>query len=242
MAPSDRVLGETLANSPMALAIAALSSATSPRASHLAFCPARQLRCRDIRLPRLFFGVIGVLVAPPRFHVAPATYFTIKIVPFGPSCSVTTSRAVAVSGLHSVVSSSGTARQLENELDARPVGAGVMFVRDDSCHFCPDHRRDHLRPHRRNTGGGGGPRGLGACSPPVSQIPGSWAFGGLGRAYGSVMMVVLPSPSCSSVVRFMKVPLPAPWRRQPSLQECPRGNLRGLMSCLTGLCILWVPL
>ena len=34
----------------------------------------------------------------------------------------------AISGWHSIVSSSGTARQLENEMDARPVGAGVMFV------------------------------------------------------------------------------------------------------------------
>ena len=34
----------------------------------------------------------------------------------------------AISGWHSIVSSSGTARQLESELDARPVGAGVMFL------------------------------------------------------------------------------------------------------------------
>jgi len=34
----------------------------------------------------------------------------------------------AVSGWHSIVSSSGTARQLEYETDARPVGGGVMFV------------------------------------------------------------------------------------------------------------------
>ena len=34
----------------------------------------------------------------------------------------------SISGWHSIVSSSGTARQLENELDARPVGGGVMFV------------------------------------------------------------------------------------------------------------------
>jgi hypothetical protein len=33
----------------------------------------------------------------------------------------------AISGWHSIVSSSGTARQLENEMDTRPVG-GVMFV------------------------------------------------------------------------------------------------------------------
>ena len=34
----------------------------------------------------------------------------------------------SISGWHSIVSSSGTARQLEYETDARPVGGGVMFV------------------------------------------------------------------------------------------------------------------
>ena len=75
----------------------------------------------------LFFGIIGVFVLHPDFTLPAYTDFTIRIGPIWPIMFVTIACG-AISGWHSIVSSSGTARQLENELDARPVGGGVMFV------------------------------------------------------------------------------------------------------------------
>ena len=75
----------------------------------------------------LFFGIIGIFVARPDM-LHPATLkFAIAIGPLWPIMFVTIACG-AISGWHSIVSSSGTARQLESELDARPVGAGVMFL------------------------------------------------------------------------------------------------------------------
>jgi carbon starvation protein CstA len=67
----------------------------------------------------------GILVLP---GFTPAYQsFEIGIGPLWPIMFVTIACG-AISGWHSIVSSSGTARQLESELDARPVGAGVMFL------------------------------------------------------------------------------------------------------------------
>jgi carbon starvation protein len=75
----------------------------------------------------LFFGIIGVFVLRPDFTLPAYTDFTIPIGPIWPIMFVTIACG-AVSGWHSIVSSSGTARQLESEMDARPVGAGIMFL------------------------------------------------------------------------------------------------------------------
>ncbi|MCX8110895.1 MAG: hypothetical protein N3D15_06565, partial [Syntrophorhabdaceae bacterium] len=75
----------------------------------------------------LFFGIIGVIILHPNITLPAYTGFTIRIGPIWPIMFVTIACG-AISGWHSLVSSSGTARQLENELDARPVGGGVMFV------------------------------------------------------------------------------------------------------------------
>ncbi len=71
MAPSDRILGKTLAEQPMALGHRGIRLLLlRRRASHLAFCPARQLRCRLHRLPRALFRGDRRPGAPPRFHAA----------------------------------------------------------------------------------------------------------------------------------------------------------------------------
>ena len=75
----------------------------------------------------LFFGIIGVFVARPDMVQPAYTQYWIPIGPLWPMLFVTIACG-AISGWHSIVSSSGTARQLESELDARPVGAGVMFL------------------------------------------------------------------------------------------------------------------
>jgi carbon starvation protein len=71
----------------------------------------------------ILFGLIGVLVLHPDFTLPATTTFSIPIGPLWPMMFVTIACG-AISGWHSIVSSSGTARQLEYEPDARPVGAG----------------------------------------------------------------------------------------------------------------------
>ncbi|RLC80526.1 MAG: hypothetical protein DRI61_05595 [Chloroflexi bacterium] len=74
-------------------------------------------------------GIIGLLVWHPGFGDFPA--FRTALVPgLGPIWPIlfVTIACGAISGWHSLVSSSGTARQLENEVDALPVGGGAMFL------------------------------------------------------------------------------------------------------------------
>lgn len=74
-------------------------------------------------------GVIGMIVWHPTITDFPAfTSFTVAgLGPLWPIMFVTIACG-AISGWHSLVSSSGTARQLEKETDALPVGGGAMFM------------------------------------------------------------------------------------------------------------------
>ena len=92
----------------------------------------------------LLFGIIGVFVLHPDFTLPAYTGFSIKIGPLWPILFVTIACG-AISGWHSIVSSSGTARQLEYETDARPVGGGVMFVEMMLASLRSGHCRDDFR-------------------------------------------------------------------------------------------------
>ena len=70
-----------------------------------------------------FTGAVNTTFAIPAF----VTGFQPHLGPIWPILFVTISCG-AVSGWHSLVSTSGTARQLEKETDALPVGAGAMFT------------------------------------------------------------------------------------------------------------------
>jgi len=73
-------------------------------------------------------AVIGIAVWHPNFTNFPAfTNFNVSLGPLWPILFVTIACG-AISGWHSLVSSSGTARQLESEADALPVTGGVMFA------------------------------------------------------------------------------------------------------------------
>jgi carbon starvation protein len=85
------------------------------------------------------FGIVGAIVgivlaslgvgaATAAFQIPAYTHWSIaSLGPLWPILFVTISCG-AVSGWHSLVSTSGTARQLEKETDALPVGAGAMFT------------------------------------------------------------------------------------------------------------------
>ncbi|MEW6668152.1 MAG: carbon starvation CstA family protein [Thermodesulfobacteriota bacterium] len=202
-APSDSIIGKDLANSRALWAIAAF-----------VFCYfAAVLPIWRFALPinyvasyivflGLLFGLIGVLVLHPDFNLPAYTSFSIRIGPIWPIMFVTIACG-AISGWHSIVSSSGTARQLENELDARPVGGGVMFVEMMLAIFAliiagtyaPDAYKEAIAK---------GPGVIFAAG--VSKFLGSLGMpADLGRAYGSVMMIVLAVTIMQLVVRFMRV-------------------------------------
>jgi len=204
-APSDQIIGTTLANSSWLWTIAAF-----------VFCYfAAVLPIWRFALPinyvaayivflGLFFGIIGIFILHPSFTLPAYTSFSIKIGPIWPIMFVTIACG-AISGWHSVVSSSGTARQLENELDARPVGGGVMFVEMMLALFALiiagtlyASSAEYTVAVAKGPGGifaGGVAKFLGAMGLPAD----------LGRAYGSVMMIVLAITIMQLVIRFMRI-------------------------------------
>jgi carbon starvation protein len=203
--PSDKIIGPSLANSRFVWAIAAF-----------VFCYfAAVLPIWKFALPinyvasyivflGLFFGIIGILILHPNFTLPAYTNFSIKIGPIWPIMFVTIACG-AISGWHSVVSSSGTARQLENEMDARPVGGGVMFVEMMLALFaliiagCI-----YASPADYGLAAAKGPFGIWAAG--VSKFLGGVGMpANLGRAYGSVMLIVLAVTIMQLVIRFMRV-------------------------------------
>jgi carbon starvation protein len=72
-------------------------------------------------------GIIGIFVGMPPVQAPAYTQFTIGIGPLWPILFVTIACG-ACSGWHSMVTTSGTCRQLEKETDAKPVLAGSMFT------------------------------------------------------------------------------------------------------------------
>ncbi len=205
MAPSNKIIGESLANSRFLWAIAAF-----------VFCYfASVLPIWRFALPinyvgsyivflGLFFGIIGVLVLHPNFTLPAYTSFSIKIGPIWPIMFVTIACG-AISGWHSIVSSSGTARQLEYETDARPVGGGVMFVEMMLAVFAlVIAGAIYASPTEYGAALG---KGAGVVfSAGVSKFLGALGLpANVGASYGSVMMIVLAVTILQLVVRFMRV-------------------------------------
>ncbi len=203
--PSDAILGSGLANSRLLWALVAI-----------VFCYfAAILPVWRFSLPinyvasyviflGLFFGIIGVFVVHPGFTLPAVTTFSIKIGPVWPIMFVTIACG-AISGWHSIVSSTGTARQLENELDARPVGAGVMFVEMMLALFA-------LVIAGTVYGSAGEYAAAAVQGPGAIFATGMAKFLGalglpavVGQSYGSVMMVILAVTIMQLVFRFMRI-------------------------------------
>jgi carbon starvation protein len=205
IAPSDKILGASVASSRPVWAVAAF-----------VFCYfAAVLPIWRFALPinyvasyivflGLFFGMIGILVLHPDFTLPAYNNFTIGIGPLWPIMFVTIACG-AISGWHSIVSSSGTARQLENELDARPVAGGVMFVEmllaifaliiAGTLYASPADYGAAIKLGPGAVFAAGVSKFLGALGMPAD----------IGRSYGSVMMIVLAITIMQLVVRFMRV-------------------------------------
>ena len=205
LAPSDKVLGAGLANSRFLWTVAAC-----------VFCYfAAVLPIWRFALPinyvasyivflGLVFGIIGIFILHPDFTLPAYTAFSIRIGPIWPIMFVTIACG-AISGWHSIVSSSGTARQLENELDARPVGGGVMFVEMMLALFALIIAGTiYASSAEYGAAVAKGPGVIFAAG--VSKFLGALGLPAeLGRSYGSVMMIVLAVTIMQLVIRFMRV-------------------------------------
>ncbi len=203
--PSDTVLGASLANSRILWTIAAC-----------VFCYfAAVLPIWRFALPinyvasyivflGLLFGIIGIFILHPDFTLPAYTAFSIRIGPIWPIMFVTIACG-AISGWHSIVSSSGTARQLENELDARPVGGGVMFVEMMLALFALIIAGTiYASSAEYGAAVAKGPGVIFAAG--VSKFLGALGLPAeIGRSYGSVMMIVLAVTIMQLVIRFMRV-------------------------------------
>jgi len=205
VAPSDSILGAEIANSKFVWAIAAL-----------VFCYfAAVLPIWRFALPinyvasyivflGLFFGIIGIFILHPNFTLPAYTQFEIGIGYLWPIMFVTIACG-AISGWHSIVSSSGTARQLESEMDARPVGGGVMFVEMMLGLFALIIAGTIYASSSEYAAAiAKGPIGVFAAG--VSKFLGAVGLpAAIGRSYGSVMLIVLAVTILQLVIRFMRV-------------------------------------
>ena len=205
VAPSDSILGAGIANSKFVWAIAAL-----------VFCYfAAVLPIWRFALPinyvasyivflGLLFGIIGVFILHPNFTLPAYTQFEIGIGYLWPIMFVTIACG-AISGWHSIVSSSGTARQLEYETDARPVGGGVMFVEmmlglfaliiAGTIYASSSEYAAAIVKGPIVVWAAGVSKFLGAVGMPAT----------IGMSYGSVMLIVLAVTILQLVIRFMRV-------------------------------------
>jgi len=72
-------------------------------------------------------GIIGIIIGHKPMTLPALTNWSIGMGPLWPLLFVTIACG-SISGWHSLVSSTATSRQIENELDVRPVAGGAMFA------------------------------------------------------------------------------------------------------------------
>jgi carbon starvation protein len=151
-------------------------------------------------------GVLGLLIWRPGMGDFPAfTQFTTASGPLWPMLFVTIACG-AISGWHSLVSTSGTARQLEKETDALPVGGGAMFMEAAFAviAFLTATVAFGGWQGYQDAGGPGAALAVfaGGLAKFLGQIGIPEAFG---TAYGSVFLTIMALTIMQLVVRFMRV-------------------------------------
>jgi carbon starvation protein len=142
-------------------------------------------------------AVLGIFVKHPALQRPAFTTFTADTLPLYPILFVTIACG-AISGWHGIVSSTGTSRQLESELDARPVSAGAMFMEMILALIALTIVAITA------PGTAGSPdqlfgKGLGSIFT-FLHLPEAW-----GLAYGPLMITILAITILHLVVRFMRI-------------------------------------
>jgi carbon starvation protein len=151
-------------------------------------------------------GLIGLLIKRPGMGDFPAfTQFSTASGPLWPILFVTIACG-AISGWHSLVSTSGTARQLEKETDALPVGGGAMFMEMAFAIIAFLTATAAFGGLKGYQDAGGAGKALAVFSGGLAnflnyiRVPKEF-----GVAYGSVFLTIMALTIMQLVVRFMRV-------------------------------------
>ncbi len=151
-------------------------------------------------------AIFGLVIWHPGMGDFPAfTQFTTASGPLWPMLFVTIACG-AISGWHSLVSTSGTARQLEKETDALPVGGGAMFMEAGFAVIAFLTATVAFGGFQGYQDAGGAGAALGVFAKGfaafLSRIGIPQDFG---VAYGSVFLTIMAITIMQLVVRFMRV-------------------------------------
>ena len=152
-------------------------------------------------------GVVGLLIWRPGMGDFPAyTGFTVKgLGPLWPILFVTIACG-AISGWHSLVSSSGTARQIEKETDALYVGGGAMFLEMFFAVMAFLTATVAFGSFQGYVDAGGGAAAAKVFSVGLATFMNHWGLPmTLGTVYGSVFLTLMALTIMYLCVRFMRV-------------------------------------
>ncbi len=148
-------------------------------------------------------GVIGILIGHKPMTLPAFTSWSIGMGPLWPLLFVTIACG-AISGWHSLVSSTATSRQIENEIDVRPVTGGAMFAEFTIsiiavivCATAFADKAAYLQNVKNPVGIFVG--GLGGAITSIG-LPESYA-----KALAGMMIIILALTIVNLVFRFMKV-------------------------------------
>ena len=156
-------------------------------------------------------GIVGIVIWRPGMGDFPAfrTWNVAGLGPLWPMLFVTIACG-AISGWHSLVSSSGTARQLEKETDALYVGGGAMFLEMFFAIVAFLTATAAFGSYKGYTDAGGGGAPAKVFSNGLAAFMNQWGLDsilgkGFGVAYGSVFLTLMALTIMYLVVRFMRV-------------------------------------
>ena len=151
-------------------------------------------------------GVVGLLIWHPGMGDFPA-FTTFNVTGLGPLWPIlfVTIACGAISGWHSLVSSSGTARQLEKETDALYVGGGSMFLEMFFAIIAFLTATVAWGSFQGYKDAGGGAAAASVFSKGLATFMNHWGLDmTLGTVYGSVFLTLMALTIMYLVVRFMR--------------------------------------
>ncbi len=151
-------------------------------------------------------GVVGLLIWHPGMGDFPA-FTTFNVTGLGPLWPIlfVTIACGAISGWHSLVSSSGTARQLEKETDALYVGGGSMFLEMFFAIIAFLTATVAWGSFQGYKDAGGGAAAAAVFSKGLATFMSHWGLDmTLGTVYGSVFLTLMALTIMYLVVRFMR--------------------------------------
>jgi carbon starvation protein len=185
-------------------------------------------------------GILGLLIWRPDMGNFPA-YRTFNVAGLGPLWPMlfVTIACGAISGWHSLVSSSGTARQLEKETDALFVGGGAMFLEMVFATVAFLTATVAFGSYQGYVTAGGAAAPAKVFSVGLATFMNQWGLPmGFGVAYGAVFLTLMALTIMYLVVRFMRVAsAEALGDRIPAIRNVHVGTILALVLTLA---LIWL--